>query len=85
MTARAWRSRARLHTMPFSSLHNPVELARARAALDEAWNRIKPLIDEADRDRERTRLSYIVASLVMLALDEDDLVERALRHYRTQQ
>lgn len=71
--------------MPFSSLHNPVELARAQAALDEAWSRIKPLIDEADRDRERTRLSYIVASLVMLALDEDDLVERALRHYRTQQ
>ncbi len=68
--------------MPFSSLQNPIDLARAQAALDEVWTQIKPLIDEADRERERTRLSYIVASLVMLALDEEDLVDRALRQYR---
>jgi hypothetical protein len=68
--------------MPFSSLQNPVDLARAQAALDEVWAQIKPLIDEPDRERERTRLSYIVASLVKLALDEEDLVDRALRQYR---
>lgn len=68
--------------MPFSSLQNPVDLARAQAALDDAWRQVKPLVDDGDRERERTRLSYIVASLVMLALDEQDLVDRALRQYR---
>ncbi|MDR6831357.1 hypothetical protein J2W99_005110 [Bosea robiniae] len=71
--------------MPFSSLHNPIDLARAQAALDDAWKQVKPMIEDGDRERERTRLSYIVASLVMLALDEEDLVDRALRQYRARQ
>lgn len=71
--------------MPFSSLQNPIDLARAQAALDDAWTQVKPIIDDGDRERERTRLSYIVASLVMLALDEEDLVDRALRQYRARQ
>lgn len=71
--------------MPFSSLQNPIDLARAQAALDDAWTQVKPMIDDGDRERERTRLSFIVASLVMLALDEEDLVDRALRQYRARQ
>lgn len=71
--------------MPFSPLQNPIDLARAQAALDDAWTQVKPMIDEGDRERERTRLSYIVASLFMLALDEEDLVDRALRQYRARQ
>lgn len=71
--------------MPFSSLQNPIDLARAQAALDDAWTQVKPMINDGDRERERTRLSYIVASLVMLALDEEDLVDRALRQYRARQ
>lgn len=71
--------------MPFSSLQNPIDLARAQAALDDAWKQVKPMIEDGDRERERRRLSYIVASLVMLALDEEDLVDRALRQYRARQ
>lgn len=71
--------------MPFSSLQNPIDLARAQAALDDAWAQVQPMIDDGDRERERTHLSFIVASLVMLALDEEDLVDRALRQYRARQ
>jgi len=68
--------------MPFSSLNDPVDLARAQAALDIAWQILRAGIDEEGRERERTRLAYIVASFALVANDEDDLVERALRRYR---
>jgi len=35
--------------MPFSSLTDPADLARAQRALDAAWERIRPLVDEADQ------------------------------------
>ena len=58
---------------------------RAQAALDDAWKQVKPMIEDGDRERERTRLSCIVASLVMLALDEEDSIDRALTQYRAGQ
>ncbi|MGW9333414.1 hypothetical protein [Bosea sp. NPDC055594] len=68
--------------MPFSSLTGPVDLARAHAALEAAWTEIKvqqPDIDE----RERDRLAFIVASLAPLAMDEEDLAQRAVEKFRS--
>lgn len=33
-------------------------------------------------EREQTRLAYIIASLVAIAEDEDDLTERAIERFR---
>ncbi len=75
----------RLHkvvVMPFSSLNDPVDVARAQAALDTAWKEVKTGIVEDAQERERTRLAYIVASLAHVALDEADLVSRTMAQYR---
>lgn len=68
--------------MPFSSLSDPVDLARAQAALEAAWNDVRSTIPDAFDERERTRLAYIVAALVAIADDEDDLARRAIERYR---
>ncbi|MGO4736593.1 hypothetical protein AB4099_08620 [Bosea sp. 2KB_26] len=69
--------------MPFSSLTDPVDIARAQAALDAAWDKIRPGLDEGqDLERERQRLAYIVANLVMIAIDDEDLTRRALEKFR---
>ncbi|MGO4175056.1 hypothetical protein [Bosea sp. TAF32] len=68
--------------MPFSSLNDPVDLARAQAALEAAWKDVKPADIDVFDERERTRLAYIVAALVAVAEDEDDLKRRAVERYR---
>lgn len=68
--------------MPFSSLTDPADLARACAALDAAWTEIKSSVRDGYVERERIRLDYIVASLVAVAEDEHDLVRRAVERYR---
>lgn len=68
--------------MPFSSLSDPVDLARAQAALEAAWNEVRSTIPDAFDERERTKLAYIVAALVAIAEDEDDLARRAIERYR---
>ncbi|QEL22034.1 hypothetical protein FQV39_05210 [Bosea sp. F3-2] len=68
--------------MPFSSLSDPVDLARAQAALEAAWNEVRSTIPDAFDERERTNLAYIVAALVHVAEDEDDLTRRAIERYR---
>lgn len=69
--------------MPFSSLTDPVDLARAQAALEAAWAKIKPTLPSGTDERERMHLAYIIAALVSLAEDEDDLARRALERYRS--
>lgn len=69
--------------MPFSSLNDPVDLARAQGALGIAWSKLEPEIPEYDRDDARTRLAYIIASYALVALDEADLVSRALERFRS--
>ncbi|MBA4220713.1 MAG: hypothetical protein C0458_08305, partial [Methylobacterium sp.] len=59
-----------------------VELARASAALDAAWNEVRLSLSDPYDERERTRLAYIVASLVAVAEDEDDLTQRAIERFR---
>lgn len=69
--------------MPFSSLTDPVDIARAQAALDAAWDKIRPGLDDGqDLERERQRLAYIVANLVMIAIDDEDLTRRALEKFK---
>lgn len=70
--------------MPFSSLSDPVDLARAQAALETAWAQIKPALLHETHERERTRLAYLVAALASLAEDEEDLARRAVERYRSQ-
>jgi len=68
--------------MPFSSLSDPADLARAYAALESVWREIKDLVPDGEHERERTRVACIVASLAPMALDEDDLTQSVLLHYR---
>lgn len=68
--------------MPFSSLKDPVDVARAQAALDRAWEQLKPGIPSKGWGQERARLAYIIAAFVMVAMDEDDLVNRALERFK---
>lgn len=68
--------------MPFSSLSDPVDLARAEAALDAAWAEIRPKVSEGHEDQERTRLIYIIAALAAASEDERELKDRALARYR---
>lgn len=49
--------------MPFSSLNDPVDLARVQAALEAAWNEVRLTIPDASDEREHTRLAYIITSL----------------------
>lgn len=69
--------------MPFSSLTDANDLARAQAAMEAAWAEVKLQVSAENCERERTKLAYIIASLVPLALDEADLRRRALERYRS--
>jgi hypothetical protein len=68
--------------MPFSSLSDPVNPARAQAALEAAWSEVRSTIPAAFDEREQTKLAYIVAALVAIAEDEEDLARRAIERYR---
>jgi hypothetical protein len=67
--------------MPFSSLTDPIELARAEAAPEKAWAELKPWRPEGSGEQERNNFAYIVASLVPLAFDEEDLAQRAIDRF----
>jgi len=68
--------------MPFSSLSDPTDLARAYAALEAVWSEVKASIPEPDHERERTKIAYLVAGCARLALDEEDLKQNVLLQYR---
>ncbi len=67
--------------MRFSSL-DPVDLARAQAALETAWRAVRPSVPDASIHAEREKLAQVVADLAVIAEDEDDLALRALHRYR---
>lgn len=64
--------------MPFSSLTDPPDLARACASLEAVWRRVKASIPASDHEKERERIAYLVAGFAPVALDEDDLTRRVL-------
>ncbi len=67
--------------MPFRSL-DPIELARATAALDAAWSEVGDEVFAGFEEQERTRLAYIVSSLIIVTDDEDELARRAIERFR---
>lgn len=70
--------------MAFSSMLDPVEVARAGGALDAAWSRLQEERSEnaaSCSEREHIRLAEIISSLAKVALDEDELEERALKQF----
>lgn len=65
--------------MPFSSLNDPVDVARAQAAMEAAWGQVRNLLrDDVNPTEERSRLARIVLDLVGIAMDEADLARRAV-------
>lgn len=68
--------------MPFSSLKDPVDLARAHGALEAAWQELKREFPEEDHERERARLAYIVAAFALVAQSEKELVRRSVERFR---
>ena len=69
--------------MPFSSLSDPADLARAYAALEAVWNEVKQSIPDAIQQKERAKIAAIVADCAPLALDEDDLAQNVRLQYRS--
>lgn len=68
--------------MPFSSLNDPIDVARAQAAMDAAWGKVRDCLkDNVNVVEERSRLAYIVVSLVGIAEDETDLARRAVDRF----
>ena len=68
--------------MPFSSIADPSDIARAQAALDTVWARIlDDRLHQGADEEARERLAYIVASLVPICRDETELVERAIARF----
>ena len=68
--------------MPFSSLIDPVDLARAQGALEAAWEEIRSTLPDTFDEGARTKLAYIVAALVHVADDDDELTRRAIERFR---
>jgi hypothetical protein len=67
--------------MPFSTLSDPSDLARAYAALEAVWNEVKGLVPAEVHEMERVKIAYLVSHLAPTALDEEDLKQKALLHY----
>lgn len=68
--------------MPFSSLLDPVALARAHTAYEAALLELSASGRlRAQEERESERLKYIVTSLASVAIDEDDLVVAAVTRF----
>jgi hypothetical protein len=68
--------------MPFSSLNDANDLARACRVLDSAWAKIQELnLVRGDPENERTGLAHIVAGLLLSAETEEDLVDLAVARY----
>ncbi|WP_199084646.1 hypothetical protein [Bosea sp. ASV33] len=67
--------------MPFSRITDAVDMARAQAAFDIAWGKVGPAVSKADLDEARTQLALIVASLVHVAIDEEELAQRTVDRF----
>lgn len=64
--------------MPFSSLSDPTDIARAYASLEAVWNQVKASIPASEHAQERAKIAYLIAGFAPVALDEDDLTRNVL-------
>lgn len=70
--------------MPFSSLNDPGDLARANRVLDAAWAKIQEFdLVRGEPEMERTSLAYIVAGLLLSAETEEELVASVVARFRS--
>lgn len=69
--------------MPFSSLSDPIEIARAQAALDQAWSEIERLgvTFHGAPEGERARAAQIVAGLMSQSVSDEELVRRVVTRF----
>ena len=69
--------------MPFSSLSDPNEMARAHAALVRVWAEIERLgiAYQGTPDGERTRAAQIVVGLLSQSASDDELVQLAVARF----
>lgn len=68
--------------MPFSSLHDPADLARACRLLDTAWARIgERCVGRGESESERTQLAYMIAALLRSGESDEMLIEAAIKRY----
>jgi len=68
--------------MPFSSLHNPDDLARAGRFLGAAWAKIEEHgLLSGDAESERIRLAHVVAGLLKSDADDADLIDAAITRF----
>lgn len=69
--------------MPFSSLSDPVEIARAHAALERVWVEIERLgvAFHGTPESDRLRAAQIVAGLLTHAVSDEELVQRAVARF----
>lgn len=69
--------------MPFSSLTDPVDFARAQAVFDRAWAKVRETerLSGGTEVAEKTRLAAIVAGCAPFAMDEAELMETALKRF----
>lgn len=71
---------------PFSIVEDPQEIARAERATEIAWSYPEAGIPAAERERQRTRMVYVVDSLGIERSDEPgDLAHRAIRRFQERQ
>ncbi len=68
--------------MPFSSLSDPADIARAYAALDAIWREVGDAVPTGLRESERRKIAYLIAEFAPMALDEEDLKRNVLLHLR---
>lgn len=71
--------------VPFSTFSSPEDVACCHAVLRRAWAIVEPDIEDRDRDLQKVRLAYIVASFFLVATDDDELVSRAVERFRNPQ
>lgn len=62
--------------MPFSSLKNPEELARAERILNVVWERITDSGLVSGDKSEYVQLAYLVANVLHTSQDDRELVRR---------
>ena len=70
------------NAVPFSSMVDPIDVARAQGALDAAWGIVGRDIAEPLRPGARLELAFMVAKLIPIVADEVELAQRAIKLFR---
>ncbi len=64
---------------PFALFEDPADVARAEAALRDAWSFVEESVPEHEREYRKRRMTYIVASCAVVG--QADLAQRAIMRF----